>query len=505
MKRSFLEERKPVKQMASPDKLTSRANRQPHQDDATAEEISSSFDIVARWKIVSTPEKENSSLSANGMEAFSSYNPDVEKRRPEVHVEILVHPSSSNSEFQIGSLVRKAIRKTFKQLQQRSHEFPFNHSAKMVSLPELSRALTSPGSGLDRQVQEVAFESGDEEGVALSSFDDVKWQLYVYKLQNDPATEDDMGHETPAATHRILPSEEHRGLWESLVYDSDVKQKLLNYSVETVLFSKLNVDDDLVSWNKVILLHGPPGTGKTSLCKALAQKLSIRLVEHYSSVYLMEVNSHSLFSRWFSESGKLVMKMFQSMEEVVKQNSSLVILLIDEVESLTRARQASISGNEPSDALRAVNALLTQIDKIKRYPNVLILTTSNLSQAIDLAFVDRADIKQYIGNPSQAAREAILLSSISELIKRGVLGSDPSLLLPESSDSRSLLTAAAKATHEFSGRALRKLPFLTKALKFPGNIGIPVTDFLRGMVTMAREQRSDAESLKSSKSPSNGS
>ena len=39
--------------------------------------------------------------------------------------------------------------------------------------------------------------------------------------------------------------------------------------------------------------------------------------------------------------------------------------------------------------LRVVNALLTQLDQIKRAPNVLILTTSNITGAIDGAFVDR--------------------------------------------------------------------------------------------------------------------
>jgi ATP-dependent 26S proteasome regulatory subunit len=55
--------------------------------------------------------------------------------------------------------------------------------------------------------------------------------------------------------------------------------------------------------------------------------------------------------------------------------------------------QAAVSGSEPSDAIRAVNALLTQLDGLKRYPNVMVLTTSNITEAIDAAFVDRADIK----------------------------------------------------------------------------------------------------------------
>ena len=60
------------------------------------------------------------------------------------------------------------------------------------------------------------------------------------------------------------------------------------------------------------------------------------------------------------------MKMFETVENVVALDDSLVCLLIDEVESLARTRQAAVSGTEPSDAIRAVNALLTQLDKIRR-------------------------------------------------------------------------------------------------------------------------------------------
>lgn len=52
-----------------------------------------------------------------------------------------------------------------------------------------------------------------------------------------------------------------------------------------------------------------------------------------------------------------------------------------------------------------------------RHSNVVILTTSNVTEKIDLAFIDRADIKQYIGPPSVKGIYSIYLSCLEELMK----------------------------------------------------------------------------------------
>ena len=124
----------------------------------------------------------------------------------------------------------------------------------------------------------------------------------------------------------------------------------------------------------------------------------------YTHGHLIEVNAHSLFSKYFSESGKLVTQLFGKILEFVEDTRAMVFVLIDEVESLTSARRAAVSGNEPSDAIRAVNSLLTHLDALRAHPNAMVLCTSNLPDAVDVAFVDRADIKVRTHAPYACAR-----------------------------------------------------------------------------------------------------
>lgn len=61
----------------------------------------------------------------------------------------------------------------------------------------------------------------------------------------------------------------------------------------------------------------------------------------------------------------------------------------------------SQSSIEVESVTLQICAICVQLDALKAYPNVLVLTTSNITEAIDLAFVDRADIKAYVGPPGE--------------------------------------------------------------------------------------------------------
>ncbi|KNE70772.1 hypothetical protein AMAG_14896 [Allomyces macrogynus ATCC 38327] len=252
-----------------------------------------------------------------------------------------------------------------------------------------------------------------------------------------------------------------------------------------------------------MLLHGPPGTGKTCLAHALANKLAVRLYQHTSARYLIQLDAATLLSRFFGESPKQIHRVLSSVRAVARASPSvLLVLLIDEVESIAGHRHmpATAAGDrDPADATRAVNALLTQLDKLRAVPNVLVLVTTNLPGAVDAAVMDRMDLAQFLGPPPPLARYAILRSSVQELIRTGIL-EDVHLLSPavmaqyldQPSASRTLYDLAQRVPNA-SGRRLRKLA--TSALNHIAIVlpkQIPLRTYLGGLARAVRAESGDA-------------
>ncbi|CAJ0585532.1 unnamed protein product, partial [Mesorhabditis spiculigera] len=291
---------------------------------------------------------------------------------------------------------------------------------------------------------------------------------------------------TMGSQHWSLPALTFEGLWHSLIFDGPIKTELFSYVLSLIRLASAGVDTKYVNVNRLIMLLGPPGTGKTSLCQALAHQMSISLQKKFPRSVLIEINTHSLFSKWFSESGKLVMKMFDQIDEAAEDTKNFVFVLIDEIESLGINRSDSASRGDPADSIRAVNALLTQIDRIRRRPNVFIMCTSNLKECLDPALVDRADLIKLVPTTGRAGVMKILTEAVSEL-KRVKL-----LEFPEDASGEcALLEVLVEKLVGSSGRFLRKLPALIYANSRKEKLTF--TEFLDGLAQVILEREADAK------------
>ena len=153
------------------------------------------------------------------------------------------------------------------------------------------------------------------------------------------------------------------------------------------LFQRLGVDPP-----KGVLLHGPPGTGKTRLARAVANE---------SDAQFFLINGPEIMGSAYGESEGRLRQVF---EEATKAAPSIVF--IDEIDSIAPKR-GQVSGDAEK---RLVAQLLTLMDGLESRANVVVIAATNRPDAIDEALrrPGRFDREIIVGVPDERGRREIL-------------------------------------------------------------------------------------------------
>jgi transitional endoplasmic reticulum ATPase len=153
------------------------------------------------------------------------------------------------------------------------------------------------------------------------------------------------------------------------------------------IFERLGVDPP-----KGVLLHGPPGTGKTRLARAVANE---------SDANFFHIAGPEIMGSAYGESEKKLREIF---EEAAKASPS--IIFIDEIDSIAPKR-GQVSGEAEK---RLVAQLLTLLDGLEPRQNVVVIAATNRPEAIDEALrrPGRFDREIVIGVPDESGRREIL-------------------------------------------------------------------------------------------------
>jgi SpoVK/Ycf46/Vps4 family AAA+-type ATPase len=224
---------------------------------------------------------------------------------------------------------------------------------------------------------------------------------------------------------------------------------------------------DHAASSPLILLHGRPGTGKTTLCRALAQKISIRMSTEYPVAKLIELHSAQLMSKFFSESGRQVQDVFETIYRLCKKHdNTFFCIFIDEVDTIARSREVAAANNEVTDSQRVTGEILKGIDNLKEFFNFVMVATTNLHEHLDEAFLSRCAYIHAMEEPGQAAQYEILAGQLRSYMNNKIVV--PRVLIPT---YQTAVASVSQTQTESAGSKLLKLLDVIQALSNDTRLG----------------------------------
>ncbi|GEQ69174.1 hypothetical protein JCM33374_g2845 [Metschnikowia sp. JCM 33374] len=175
---------------------------------------------------------------------------------------------------------------------------------------------------------------------------------------------------------------------------------LLRSTVQIPLHHASLFSDFGISPPRGILLHGPPGTGKTML---------LRCVAHESDAHVLMVNGPSIVSKYLGETENALRDLFA---EAVKYQPAIIFM--DEIDSLAPKRDSGDAGETES---RVVATLLTMMDGMGDAGRVVVVGATNRPNSIDPALrrPGRFDQEVEVGIPDVEDRADILRKQLSKM------------------------------------------------------------------------------------------
>lgn len=210
-----------------------------------------------------------------------------------------------------------------------------------------------------------------------------------------------------------LPDEDWTDRWDRIVLPAEQKDRLLNHLLFSLRY-RGQVSQVGLPVHGLLVLAGPPGTGKTTLAGGLADQAA-RLLGGPALLFV-DIDPHSFPSQLLGESQRTVARLFErTLPDLAKRGRPMVVLL-DEVEALAVSRNGASLETNPVDVHRATDAVLAGVDRVAwQCPNVTFVATTNRRLGVDAAFLSRADAVEEIGFPGADAIRAILVDTLSEL------------------------------------------------------------------------------------------
>jgi SpoVK/Ycf46/Vps4 family AAA+-type ATPase len=250
-------------------------------------------------------------------------------------------------------------------------------------------------------------------------------------------------------SQHVLPADHHDGPWDHIITPDGLKERLLGQALLTLVHGRRLATLAGLP-HGLIVLAGPPGTGKTTLGRGLAQAAALAVAAQGATTFV-EIDPHAFPSELLGESQRAVTRLMRDTIPELAAKRPHTIVLVDEVEAFAVARSAASLATNPVDVHRATDAVLAGVDAIAAdLPRVLFVATTNFLAGVDEAFLSRADLVVTFELPDADTIARIIRHALAELA-----GLWPALKpLAEDDELHRLLAGRCAG---WDGRRVRKL------------------------------------------------